>query len=195
MLTYSTHLKKLILPEYGRNIQRMVDHCLTIENRYERTRCASTIVKTMELLFPVQGNADAYRRKLWDHLAIMSDFSLDVDLPFELVSKSSLDDRPQLLSYEQGPLDYRHYGLLLQRTIATAAQMEEGEERDALILLLANHMKKLMLTVNPDGVDDAKIFKDLRILSQGAINLNPDEVSLHEFIAAPSPTGKKKKKK
>ncbi|MDE7458314.1 MAG: DUF4290 domain-containing protein [Muribaculaceae bacterium] len=195
MLTYSTHLKKLILPEYGRNIQRMVDHCLTIEDRYERTRCASTIVKTMELLFPVQGNADAYRRKLWDHLAIMSDFSLDVDLPFELVSKSSLDDRPQLLSYEQGPLDYRHYGLLLQRTIATAAQMEEGEERDALILLLANHMKKLMLTVNPDGVDDAKIFKDLRILSQGAINLNPDEVSLHEFIAAPSPTGKKKKKK
>nr|MDE6239360.1 DUF4290 domain-containing protein [Muribaculaceae bacterium] len=164
-------------------------------DRYERTRCASTIVKTMELLFPVQGNADAYRRKLWDHLAIMSDFSLDVDLPFELVSKSSLDDRPQLLSYEQGPLDYRHYGLLLQRTIATAAQMEEGEERDALILLLANHMKKLMLTVNPDGVDDAKIFKDLRILSQGAINLNPDEVSLHEFIAAPSPTGKKKKKK
>lgn len=195
MLTYSTHLKKLILPEYGRNIQRMVDHCLTIEDRYERTRCASTIVKTMELLFPVQGNADAYRRKLWDHLAIMSDFSLDVDLPFELVSKSSLDDRPQLLSYEQGPLDYRHYGLLLQRTIATAAQMEEGEERDALILLLANHMKKLMLTVNPDGVDDAKIFKDLRILSQGAINLNPDEVSLHEFIAAPSPNGKKKKKK
>ena len=195
MLTYSTHLKKLILPEHGRNIQRMVDHCLTIEDRYERTRCASTIVKTMELLFPVQGNADAYRRKLWDHLAIMSDFSLDVDLPFELVSKSSLDDRPQLLSYEQGPLDYRHYGLLLQRTIATAAQMEEGEERDALILLLANHMKKLMLTVNPDGVDDAKIFKDLRILSQGAINLNPDEVSLHEFIAAPSPTGKKKKKK
>lgn len=195
MLTYSTHLKKLILPEYGRNIQRMVDHCLTIEDRAERTRCAATIVKTMELLFPIQGNADAYRRKLWDHLAIMSDFSLDVDLPFELVNKSALNDRPHSLQYEQGPLEYRHYGLLLQRTIATAAQMEEGEERDALVLLLANHMKKLMLAVNPDGVDDAKIFKDLRILSQGAIILDPEKVSLHEFIVAPTPTGKKKKKK
>lgn len=195
MLTYSTHLKKLILPEYGRNIQRMVDHCLTLEDRAERTRCAATIVKTMELLFPVQGNADAYRRKLWDHLAIMSDFSLDVDLPFELVNKSALNDRPHFLPYEQGPLEYRHYGLLLQRTIATAAQMEECEERDALVLLLANHMKKLMLAVNPDGVDDAKIFKDLRILSQGAIILDPEKVSLHEFIVAPTPTGKKKKKK
>ncbi|MDE5555482.1 MAG: DUF4290 domain-containing protein [Muribaculaceae bacterium] len=195
MLTYSTHLKKLILPEYGRNIQRMVDHCLTIEDRAERTRCAATIVKTMELLFPVQGNADAYRRKLWDHLAIMSDFSLAVDLPFERVNKSALNDRPHSLQYEQGPLEYRHYGLLLQRTIATAAQMEEGEERDALVLLLANHMKKLMLAVNPDGVDDAKIFKDLRVLSQGAIVLDPEKVSLHEFIVAPTQTGKKKKKK
>ncbi len=195
MLTYTTHLKKLVLPEYGRNIQRMVDHCLTIEDRNERTRCAATIVKTMELLFPIQGHADAYRRKLWDHLAIMSDFALDVDLPFELVNKNSLDDRPQLLPYEQGELDHRHYGLLLQRTIATAAQMEPGEERDALVILLANHMKKLLLAVNPDGVDDAKVFKDLRVLSQGAIVLDPEKVSLHEFVLPPVPTGKKKKKK
>lgn len=195
MLTYTTHLKKLILPEYGRNIQRMVDHCLTIEDRYERTRCAATIVKTMESLFPIQGNADAYRRKLWDHLAIMSDFALDVDVPFELVSRNSLDDLPQPLTYDQGPLEHRHYGLLLQRSIQTAAEMPEGEERDALVMLLANHMKKLMLAVNPDGVDDEKVFKDLRYLSNGAIVLDPEKVILHEFKAAPTPTGKKKKKK
>lgn len=196
MLTYTTHLKKLILPEYGRNIQRMVDHCLTIEDRAERTRCAATIVKTMEQLFPIQGNTEAYRRKLWDHLAIMSDFNLDVDLPFELVSKNALVDSPHALPYDQGPLEHRHYGLLLQRTIATAAQMPLGEERDALVLLLANHMKKLLLAVNPDGVDDAKIFKDLRVISQGAINLDPNTVTLHDFIVAPAPTsGKKKKKK
>ena len=195
MLTYTTHLQKLILPEYGRNIQRMVDHCLTIEDRYERTRCASTIVKTMESLFPIQGNADAYRRKLWDHLAIMSDFALDVDVPFELVSRNSLDNRPMALSYDQGPLDQHHYGLLLQRSINAAAEMPEGEERDALVILLANHMKKLMLAVNPDGVDDEKIFKDLRYMSNGAIILDPEKVKLHEFKAAPAPTGKKKKKK
>lgn len=195
MLTYTTHLKKLVLPEYGRNIQRMVDHCLTIEDRNERTRCAATIVKTMEQLFPIQGNADAYRRKLWDHLAIMSDFTLDVDVPFELVNKNSLDDQPVPLPYDQGPLEHRHYGLLLQRSIMVAADMPEGDERDALVLLIANHMKKLMLAVNADGVDDEKIFKDLRHLSNGAIVLDAQNVKLHEFKAAPAPTGKKKKKK
>lgn len=149
MLTYTTHLKKLVLPEYGRNIQRMVDHCLSIEDRAERTRCAATIVKTMEQLFPIQGNADAYRRKLWDHLAIMSDFSLDVDVPFELVSRGSLDDQPQPISYDQAVFEHRHYGLLLQRAILRAADMEEGDERDALIMLLANHMKKSCLRLIP----------------------------------------------
>jgi len=196
MLTYTTHLKKLVLPEYGRNIQQMVDHCLTIDDRYERTRCAATIVKTMETLFPIQGNADAYRRKLWDHLAIMSDFMLDVDVPFELIRPENLDNQPQHIDYDQGEFDHRHYGLMIQRSIARAAQMEEGEERDALVLLLANHMKKLMLAVNPDGVDDTKIFKDLRNMSHGAIILNPETTKLHEFIVAQSPSnGKKKKKK
>lgn len=196
MLTYTTHLKKLALPEYGRNIQRMVDHCLTIEDRYERTRCASTIVKTMETLFPIQGNADAYRRKLWDHLAIMSDFKLDVDVPFDLIRPENLEDLPQPINYNQDEFDHRHYGLMLQRSIDRAATMEDGEEKDALVMLLANHMKKLMLSVNPDGVDDEKIFKDLRIMSKGAIILDPEKVKLHEFKAAPAPAnGKKKKKK
>ncbi len=195
MLTYTTQLKKLVLPEYGRNIQRMVDHCLTIEDRAERTRCAATIVKTMEILFPVQGNADAYRRKLWDHLAIMSDFALDVDVPFEFINKSSLDDVPSPILYDQGPIEQRQYGLMIQRAIDTAAQMEPGEEKDALVLLIANHMKKLMLALNPDGVDDVKIFKDLHMMSRGEITLYPDTTQLLEFKVAPAPAGKKKKKK
>ena len=196
MLTYTTHLKKLILPEYGRNIQRMVEHCLTIEDRYERTRCAATIVKTMETLFPIQGNTDAYRRKLWDHLAIMSDFQLDVDVPFELIRPENLDNTPSHIDYDQGDFNYRHYGLLIQRAVAHASEMPEGDERDALVLLLANHMKKLMLAVNSDGVDDEKIFKDLREMSHDAISLRPENVKLHEFKVAPAPaTGKKKKKK
>lgn len=195
MLTYTTHLKKLVLPEYGRNIQRMVDHCLTIEDREERTRCAYTIIKTMEILFPAQGNAEDYRRKLWDHIAIMSDFALDVDLPFELIRPGSLVETPDPIPYENGDFDYRHYGLLLQHMISRAATMEPGEERDALVMLLANHMKKLMLAVNTDGVDDEKIFKDLRALSHGEITLDPAKVRLHEFKVAPTPAGKKKKKK
>lgn len=195
MHTYTTKLKKLVLPEYGRNIQKMVDHCLTIEDREERTRCASTIVKTMEQLFPIQGNADAYRRKLWDHLAIMSNFELDVDIPFELVKRDSLDNQPTPLNYIQNSFDNRHYGVLIQRAVDIASEMENGEERDELVMLLANQMKKIMLAVNPDNVDDDKIFKDLRVMSHGAINLDSNILKLLEFKVTPAQAGKKKKKK
>lgn len=194
MLTYNTHLKKLVLPEYGRNIQRMVDLCLTIEDRAERTRCAATIAKTMETLFPIQGDTVAYRRKLWDHIAIMSDFKLDVDLPFELIQAESLENTPQPLSYNQGSFNNRHYGVLLQRSIRRAAEMQPGEERDALIFLLANQMKKTLLSVNAD-VEDIKVFKDLYDLSDGAIRLTPEDTKLHDFKVIAPATGKKKKKK
>ena len=196
MLTYTTHLKKLIMPEYGRNIQRMVDHCLTIEDRAERTRCAATIVKTMETLFPSNSKAEDYRRKLWDHLAIMSDFRLDVDTEYDLIRPESFEEKPAPLAIEHVSSQYRHYGVYLEKMIERVASMDKGDERDNLILLLANHMKKLMLAVNKDGVEDEKIFKDLSILSHGAIRIAPGDLKLHEFkvIAAPS-NGKKKKKK
>lgn len=194
MLTYNTHLKKLILPEYGRNIQRMVDICLTIEDKAERTQCAATIVKAMETLFPIQGDTIEYRRKLWDHLTIMSNFKLDVDVPFELIKAESLEESPTPLSYTQGEFNNRHYGVILQRAIRHAAAMEPGEERDALILLLANQMKKILLTVNAD-VEDVKVFKDLYDLSNGEIRLDPCDVTLPDFKVVAPATGKKKKKK
>lgn len=194
MLTYNTQLKKLILPEYGRNVQRMVDHCMTIEDKVERTRCANTIVGIMYTLFPATGDPEEYRRKLWDHLAIMSDFSLDIDWPFDVIRPDSLESTPDKLSMEKSHIRLRHYGKNIELMIARAVSMEEGEERDALILLLANHMKKLMLAVNKEGVDDSKIFKDLCDFSHGAINLNIEETHLHEFKEAPAPLKKKKKK-
>ncbi len=196
MLTYNNHLKKLVLPEYGRNIQNMVDHCLTIEDREERTRCAESIIDAMTVLFPAVGDADEYRRKLWDHLAIMSDFQLDVDIPFELVRPEVFESFPDpVMQSMPSDIRYRHYGLFMQQLIDRASTMEDGDEKDALVLLLANHMKKLMLAVNKDGVDDAKIFKDLLYMSHGNISLSTDNVRLHEFKQAPTPSGKKKKKK
>lgn len=197
MLTYNNHLKKLVLPEYGRNIQNMVDHCLTIPDREERTNCAHTIVRAMMTLFPQQGgDRQEYTRKLWDHLAIMSDFRLDVDIPFELVQAESFAGAPEAVDLSHPEvIRHRHYGLLVQQLIEIASQMEPGEERDELAMLIANHMKKLMLAVNRDGVDDARVFNDLRTMSHGVFNFNPAEVHLHEFKAAPMPTGKKKKKK
>lgn len=194
MLTYNTKLKKLILPEYGRNIQKMVEHCLTIADRDERTRCAFAIVDTMENIFPPEGDPEEYRRKLWDHLAIMSEFALDIDWPYEIIKPDSLDTKPEPISNITAEVTYRHYGKNLEAMIDVATQMPEGEERDALVLLLASHMKKTMLQVNPEGVEDERVFKDLRIMSHGAFNLDPEQVQLPEFKAAPAPSKKKKKK-
>ena len=198
MLTYNSQLKKLVLPEYGRNIQQMVDHCLTIEDRAERTRCAFTIVQNMANMFPqLRGETD-YQHKLWDHLMIMSGFQLDVDAPFDdIIKEESLDTKPIPIQYELEPIQYRHYGKNIERMIERAATYPEGEERDALVMLLANHMKKLIFQINNEDVEDAKIFKDLERYSQGAIRLDPQTHHLHEYqIVKPAqPVGKKKKKK
>ncbi len=196
MLRYNTQLKPLPLPEYGRNIQSMVDHCLTIEDRDERNRCARSIIASMGNLFPELRTNDGCNPKLWDHIAIMSDFQLDIDYPCEVVHKDNLASKPAPVEYANYKFRYRHYGSCLERMIQRAAEMEPGDERDRLVLYLANHMKKQMLAVNKDGVDDSRIFKDLAELSHGAIRLSTDTVRLHEFREAPQPTnGKKKKKK
>ncbi len=196
MLKYNTQLKRLVLPEYGRNIQQMVDHCLTLQDREERTRCAYSIINTMGNLFPLLRDAEDFKHKLWDHLAIMADFKLDIDYPYEVIKPENLNTLPEKIEYTNSPIRYRHYGKSIELMIAKASIMEPGEERDALISFIAHHMKKLMLAVNKDGVDDAKILKDLYEYSRGAIKLDPETYHLHEFKEAPTPaTGKKKKKK
>ena len=174
----------------------MVDHCITIEDREERTRCAYSIIATMGNLFPNLRDMDDFKHKLWDHLAIMSDFKLDIDYPCEVIKPENLKTLPDKIEYQSSSIKFRHYGKNLELMIAKAASMEDGEEKDVLISYIANHMKKLMLAVNSEGVENAKILKDLRDYSHGAINLDPETYHLHEFKEAPAQqTGKKKKKK
>ncbi|MCH5220872.1 MAG: DUF4290 domain-containing protein [Muribaculaceae bacterium] len=196
MLTYTNHLRRLILPEYGRNIQNMVDYCVTIEDREERNNCAHTIVNAMLTLFPVTGDAEEYRRKLWDHLLIMSEFKLDIDWPYEHVDPTVFDAIPDPVPQERpGAMQYRHYGVHIPRLVEAAAAMEEGEEREALIFMIANQMKKTLLTTTADSVEDARIFSDLRMMSHGAIRVSPDAMELQDYKPAPAQTGKKKKKR
>lgn len=195
MLTYKNLLKELRLPEYGRNIQNMLDHCLTIEDRDERTRCARSIVDAMSILFPAQGDQAAYRRKLWDHLAIMSDFRLDVDLPFELLKSESISGDPQNVEIGVHSMFRRHYGAVIELAVLKAADMEEGEERDELFFRLADHMKKLLTAVNPDGVDDIKVFSDIYDITEGRVHLDPADIRLHDFRIIAPPSTKKKRKK
>jgi phage baseplate assembly protein W len=173
MLTYNTQQKDLALPEYGRNIQRMVDHCLTIEDREERTQCAYTIVKTM---------------------SIMSNFKLDIDWPFEVIQPDSIEKTPEPVLYQGGDIARRQYGKIIESMINVAAEMEEGEERDALLSLIANQMKKNLLAIDKDDAPDERIYRDIYDLSGGKININDSSVTLHEFNVI-APAGKKKKKK
>lgn len=195
MLIYNTQRRPLILPEYGRNIQEMVDYCLTIPDLEERTACAYGIVAAMSALFPNEGTDGENRRNFWDHLNIMSDFQLDIEWPVEVIQQSELVSKPDKVAYQNNMIHYRHYGRNLELLINKASEMEEGPERNALVLLLANQMKKTALTVTSDGVDDEKVFKDLAEMSKGKIVIDPATTHLHEFKTAPAPTGKKKKKK
>ena len=117
MLTYNTQLKKLVLPEYGRNIQQMVDHCLTIQDRDERTRCAYSIINIMGNLFPNLRDVEDFRHKLWDHLAIMADFKLDIDFPYETISAENLKTLPSKVEYTSSQSILRHYGKYIELMI------------------------------------------------------------------------------
>lgn len=197
-LTYTTHLKKLILPEYGRNIQNMVDRCLAIEDRVERTACANTIVKAMLSLFPnAQADQEEYRRKLWDHLYIMSNFKLDVDVPFEPIRPDIFDDKPEPVKRPDSidRITFRHYGILLQDLIDKAAEMPDGEEKTELVFLISSQMKKLRTAHDSDYVDDERVFNDLHYLSKGRINVPRGAMILPDYKAPVAVGGKKKKKK
>ncbi|MDR1632658.1 MAG: DUF4290 domain-containing protein [Dysgonamonadaceae bacterium] len=179
-MRYNTQEKHLALPEYGRNIQNMVNYCVSIPDREERTRCANTIINIMGNMFPHLRDVNDFKHILWDHLAIMSDFALDIDYPYEVIKREDLYVKPTKLPYSQGRIVYKHYGKNLENMIKKAKEYEDGELKDALIGMLANHMKKSFLTWNKEVVDDQKIFMDLENLSDGQIILNEDSHKLTE---------------
>jgi hypothetical protein len=179
-MRYNTSEKRLALPDYGRNIQNMVDHCTLVEDKDERNRCAGAIINIMGNLFPHLRDVNDFKHILWDHLAIMSDFKLDVDYPYEVIKKEDLYKSPPCLAYSNSRITYRHYGKTLEQMIMKANELEDSVEKNMLIKLLANHMKKQFMIWNKDSVDDRKILKDLDELSRGQIVLNENSYKLVE---------------
>lgn len=179
-MEYNTQQRRLPLPEYGRSIQNMVDHALSIEERSERQRCANTIISIMGNMFPHLRDVPDFKHKLWDHLAIMSDFKLDIDYPYEIMKKDNLYTKPEPLAYSNNGMRYRHYGRILETLVKKAVEYPEGEEKKQLVALIANHMKKSFMAWNKDTIDDKKIFDDLNDYSKGAIRLSEDDLKLME---------------
>lgn len=177
-MQYNTQQKRMPLPEYGRSIQNMVNHALTIEDRSERQRCANTIINIMGGMFPHLRDVPDFKHKLWDHLAIMSDFKLDINYPFEIIPKNDLDAKPDSVSYPCTKIRYRHYGRTLEMLIRKACEFPEGDEKQNLVALICNHMKKDYITWNKDTVDDRKIADDLYELSGGKLQMTDEILKL-----------------
>ena len=175
----------------------MIDYCVSIPDREERTDCAYSIAHVMANLFPELKGEDNDMSKVWDQMMIMSQFKLDVDFPYEVITEEKFNPRPAPVTVHQERIALRHYGKYVEKMIPVIAEMEDSPERDELIFDIAHHMKKLMMLQDKDWVEDERILRDLALYSGGKIDLDPNTYILHEFKEAQTakPTGNKKKKK
>lgn len=174
-MEYNTARGKLMLPEYGRNVQNMIHHAMEIADREERNRAAQAIIEVMGQLNPHLRDVDDYRHKLWAHLFIMSDFQLDVDSPYEIPKRESLEGKPDLVPYPKSRIRYGHYGQYSQKILETAKELND-EEKEYLKNRMGNFMKKQFLTHNNTAVENYVIAEQMKELSGGILKIdNPDE--------------------
>lgn len=176
-LLYNTERVTLHIPEYGRNVQKMVDYLKTIEDREKRNQQARAIIKVMEILNPAVHLQEDYEHKLWDHLYIIAGFDLDIDAPYPMPAPESLHERPQLVPIQKKPIKATHYGRNIESMIDLIAEKEEGETKVAMIRSLAIYMRQQYLIWNKDTVADETIFQDIVNLSDGRIQI-PEGMSL-----------------
>lgn len=197
-LDYNTDRMPMVLGEYGRLVQNMVEFCLTIEDKDKRTEAAAHIVETVGRLNPSLRGQPDFARKVWDHLHVISGFALEVDGPFPAPQKELLEAKPERVPYPPKSKSHRYYGVILQNLINTVAEMEPSEERQGIEYDIANQMKRAYLSWNKDTVDDAVIFNDLRILSGGRLGQEGSALSVAKGVVsqnAPLHTKNRKKKK
>ena len=190
---YNTQRKKMKLPEYGRCLQKMVDHALTLEDKEKRNLAAKTIIDIMGTMYPYLRDINDFKHKLWDHIAIMSDFKLDIDYPYDPPKPETFTEKPQLIPYNQSDIKYRHYGKLMEQLLENVASMSDQNPNKVFATeQLANQMKKSYLAWNKDAVDDEKILDDLNYLSKGNLKVS-ENFKLQEVIDIPKPQNQKTK--
>ncbi len=170
-MKYNTEREKLILPEYGRNMQEMVNHIKTIEDRDLRNKAANTIIAVMGNLNPHLRDVNDFKHKLWDQLYQMADFDLDIDSPYPTPHRETFESKPEHIPYVSDKLHYKYLGRIMQKLIKAATEIEDKDERNELIGLLTTHMKKLYVIWNKDDVSDKYIFDKLYELSDGKLKV------------------------
>ena len=189
-LEYNTEREHLIIPEYGRHMQKMINHAKTLETKEERNKVAKGIIAVMGNMQPHLRDVADFQHKLWDQLFIMSNFELDADSPYEIPTKEIYEERPEVLEYPQNFPKYRFYGNNIKTMIDVANTWEDGDLKEALTYTIANHMKKCFLNWNKDTVEDAVIFDHLFELSGGKLNLKDSEEGLSDSASLLRTKGK-----
>lgn len=170
-LLYNTERVRLYIPEYGRNVQKMVGYLKTIEDREKRNQQARAVIKVMEIINPAVKLQEDYEHKLWDHLHIISDFSLDVDSPYPVPAPESLNEKPRMIPIEKRPIKASHYGRNIENIIELIVSTEDGDMKTEMIRSLAVYMRQQYLIWNKDTVADETIFQDIEKLSDYRIKV------------------------
>jgi hypothetical protein len=178
-MEYNTQLPKLEIPEYGRNIQVMIDHCITIEDREERNKCAKAIIQIMGQLNPHLRDIADFTHKLWDHLFLISKFKLDVDSPYPRPNAETFTTKPKVVPYPATKIRYKHYGKTIERIIDVAKTYDEGPEKKELSRLIANHLKKSYVNWNKDSVTDDVIFKQFKEMTNNELHIDENSALTH----------------
>lgn len=194
-LDYNTQRERLVLPEYGREIQLMVDLAIGLPTKAERQRCAETIITTMMRMSPYAKDSADFKQKLWDHLAIMSNFKLDIDYPFDVSQAHQMQAKPAPMKYPMSRIRVRHYGKLVMEACDKLKTMEPGRERNELVRLVANQMKRDLTQWSHGSNDNEKVASDLAQFTDGAIQLDLSTFVFNKVVREnDKPTPKKKKR-
>ena len=195
-LEYNSSRNKLVISEYGRHIQKLVEHAMTLKDKEERQKMANGIIDIMGELNPQLRDVADFKHKLWDHLFVISNFELDVDSPYEKPVIEKLFEKPEPLAYPNSKIKYNHYGKVIELMIDEAIKMEDQELKSKLVIAIANQMKKSYVNWNLDTVEDEIILNQLTKLSKGKLSV-PEGIELSKFTPNPkqqNPHARKKKK-
>lgn len=174
-LDYNTQREKLVLPEYGREVQSMVDYAVALPTKAERQSWANAIIAIMRRMFSQSADAEGFERKLWDHLAMMSNFKLDIDYPFDVTEAQTILSKPEPMTYPMNNIPVRHYGKMMFELFDKLKTMPEGPDRDALVRMVANQMKRDLMVWGHGSSDDEKVASDLAYFTDGKVQLDLDK--------------------
>jgi hypothetical protein len=194
-MDYNTDLPKLVIPEYGRNIQKMIEQAIEEQSREKRNSMAHAIIQVMGQLAPHLRDIADFKHKLWDHMFIISDFKLDVDSPYPMPTADTFKTKPDIVPYPVGKIKYKHYGKILEQLIDKASSFPDGAEKDSLTVEVANLMKRSYLNWNRDTVNDQMVLDQMDELSQGKLKLKDLSLLRHTYELLPQDPERKQRDK